>query len=384
MSEYKKQHYVPQFYLRHFSKDGVGLCRYSLANETSERRNIKNTCQSFNFHGKGAAGLDVEAAISQVEAKHAPIIEEILDRKNLALISGQDSQNTRFLLDIFVLLTDRRTKLAKEETEVVANALFDSLKSMWAQSDEARKRALTLDDLHKYRLRRDTAGLEGIINALVPPSTISDLSIKLLINETDKPFITSDSPSVFFNFLRLKNLSMRGWQAPGLMIFVPLSDDFMLWLFDQPMYEPHKNITNGDTIFLKRDRDVDELNRLQILNAYEYVIFSNPDDQEYVSTLYMPLKARRQSALIVTKQMETFDVGDERHEIEGIGRTEIDYKPHLSFFKINKAYGEDRKKAYEEHVAKFGYNRLFVRNDELLAIHIAMVRAVKKGGQQAS
>jgi hypothetical protein len=168
------------------------------------------------------------------------------------------------------------------------------------------------------------------------------------------------------------------------MIFVPLSDDFMLWLFDQPMYEPHKNITNGDTIFLKRDRDVDELNRLQILNAYEYVIFSNPDDQEYVSTLYMPLKARRQSALIVTKQMETFDVGDERHEIEGIGRTEIDYKPHLSFFKINKAYVEDRKKAYEEHVAKFGYNRLFVRNDELLAIHIAMVRAVKKGGQQAS
>ena len=50
MSEYKKQHYVPQFYLRHFSKDGVGLCRYSLANETSERRNIKNTCQSFNRH----------------------------------------------------------------------------------------------------------------------------------------------------------------------------------------------------------------------------------------------------------------------------------------------------------------------------------------------
>jgi len=140
----------------------------------------------------------------------------------------EDSQTTRFLLDIFVLLTDRRTKLAKKETEIVANALFDGLKSVWAQSEEARNRGVTLADLRSYTLRRDTAGLEGIINALVPPSTISDLSIKLLINETDRPFITSDSPSIFFNFLRLKELSMRGWQAPGLMIFVPLSDDFML------------------------------------------------------------------------------------------------------------------------------------------------------------
>jgi len=144
------------------------------------------------------------------------------------------------------------------------------------------------------------------------------------------------------------------------------------------MYEPHTNITSGDTIFLKRGKDVDELNRLQILNAVQYLIFSNRDDQKYVSTLFVPLKGRRRSALIVTEQVEPFDVGGERHDIETIGRTGIDYKPHLSFFKINKAYVEGRKRAYEEHVAKFGYNRPFVRNEELLAIHVAMVREVMK------
>jgi Protein of unknown function (DUF4238) len=378
MTQHKKQHYVPQFYLRHLSEDGVGLCRYSLADETLERSNIENTFQSFYFHGKGTVGLELEKAMSQLEAKHAPIIQEILDTRSVALISpkdGQDYSQKRFLLDVFILLTSTRTKLAKKQTEAAANAVLDIRKPIWAQSKEAKAEGITLDALSRVKIRRDTAGLEGMVSAMIgPPSAISDLAVRLLINETDSPFITSDSPSVFYNFLRWGDMIMSGWQAPGLMIFLSLSDDAMLWLFDPLMYEPQSNITSVSTLFLKRDKDVDELNRLQILNADEHLIFSNLDDREYVSKLYKPLRARRRSALIVTEKVTEFDVGEERHEIHRTGRTEIDYRPHLSFFRVRKTYAEDRKRAYEEHVVKFGPKRLFVRDQALFAFHITEVR----------
>lgn len=380
MAEYKNQHYVPRSYLRHFSQDGVGLCRYYLANETSERSNIEKTCASFHFYAK--EGSEFEPPMSALEAKHAEIIQEILDTRSVTdtVVSPKGPQDFQklWLLDNFILLTATRTKLAKDETEAAANALLDSLKPVLAQSDEAKARGITLEALKRVKLRRDTAGLEGMMNAILGAPSISDLAIKLLINETDKPFITSDSPTVFYNRLKLADMIMTGWQSPGLMIFLPLSEETALWLFDPPMYKPQVDSTKDNVVLLKKPQDVDELNRLQVLNADEYLIFSKPEDREYVSSLHKPLKNRHRSELIRGEKMAEFDIGNERHEIHRIGKTEIDYKTHFSFFKIDQSYVEDRKRAYKEHVAKFGPIRLFVRNEALFTIVLAeMMRGIK-------
>jgi hypothetical protein len=388
MPEHKKQHYVPRFYLRHWSEDGIGLYRYFLANETSERSNIENTCQSFYHHGKGEPGAELEKAISQLEAKQAPLLQEILDARNLAFIpvspltSPKDSQAfQRWALDVFILLTDRRTKKAKKEIEELANALLDILKPILAQSDEAKARGITPEALRRVRVRRDTANLEGIVSALINPSAISDLAVKLLINETKKPFITSDSPTVFYNTLKLGDMIMTGWQAPGLMIFLPLNKEIALWLFDPSIYKLEANTTNdGTAVLLRKPEDIDELNRLQILNADEFAIFPKPEYNEYVSSLHKPIKSLRGSELISRpEKIDEFDVGDERHEIHRVGKKETDYEADLSFFEVDKDCVEDRKKAYKAHVAKFGpVGRLFVRNEALFAFHVAKTMEILK------
>jgi hypothetical protein len=376
MAEHKKQHYVPKSYLRHFSQDGVGLERYSLSNETPVRSNIENTCVIFWFYAKGKESSEFEQMLSVGEAKHAEIIQEILDTRGLTVVSPngpQDYLKNLVCLHNFILLTATRTELAKNETEAAANALLDGLKPVLAQSKEAKARGITLQALDRVKLRRDTAGLEGMMSAMLGAPLISDLAITLLINESGKPFITSDSPVVFYNSLKLGDMIMSNWQAPGLMIFLPLDEEIALWLFDPPMYKPHVKTSTNDILLLTRYQDVDELNRLQLLNAYKYLIYAQPKCYEYVRSLHRPLQGRRRSALIRAEKA-VFDVGDKRHVKLRVGKPEIDYKPHLSFFKIDKSYVGDRKRAYKEHVAKFGPEKPFVRNEALFAAIVAEIR----------
>ena len=148
-----------------------------------------------------------------------------------------------------------------------------------------------------------------MMSAMLGAPSISDLTITLLINETGRPFVTSDSPVVFYNSLKLGDMIMSSWQAPGLMIFLPLKEEITLWLFDPLMYKPRMNTSMNDIVLLKRYQDVDELNRLQVLNAYKYLIYSKPKYYEYVSRLHQPLRGRRRSALIRAEKAE-FDVGE--------------------------------------------------------------------------
>ena len=139
----------------------------------------------------------------------------------------------------------------KKEIHEIINLIFDIMKPGIAQSEEARARGITEEALDRFELRRDTANLESMEKALVDAPLISDLATRLLINETEKPFIASDSPTVFYNFLKLADLSMIGWQSPGLMLFLPLSEEIMLWLSDSQMYKPNTKM-GEQTLSLKK------------------------------------------------------------------------------------------------------------------------------------
>jgi len=249
---------------------------------------------------------------------------------------------------------------------------------------KVRAKGIKPEFIDKLKVSRDTANLEGMLGAMVGPPLISDLAVVMLINETKNPFITSDSPTIFYNFLNLEDQDLLGWQSPGLMIFMPLSEECALWLVDSEMYKPHAKAQESIGS-LTREQDVDELNRLQMLNADDYLIFSKADYHEYVSSLYKPIRGRREKSLKSEKWSE-FDVGDEHHEMSKLRRTKINYKPHLSFFKKNRPrvtlFVESYEKAYKECLAKFGRTRrppVVVRNEDLSSyFETEMKKLVKK------
>jgi len=355
MTQYKNQHFLPQFYLRRFSDDRVGLCRYSLSDEITERSNIERTCARFYFYAGSALAEEWETTFSRLEMKHAEIIQEILDQRNLSMFSAQGANPEDVLQDYlflcnFILLTAARTELKKKELHEIANWAFDLMKEGIAQSEEAKTRGITKEDLDRLELRRDTANLESIENALLGPILISDLAPVLIINETDNPFITSDSPTILYNFLKLGDLGMLGWQSPGLMLLLPLSEEIMIGLFDPDIYLLNINALQR-TLTLTRKQDVDEINRLQVLNADEYLIFSKLDYNDYVSSLHKPLKNRLRETFTHKEKKAEFQAEGKQHAFYMTRNVGINYKPHLSFLKINKARVEQYKNAFREQIA---------------------------------
>ena len=282
----------------------------------------------------------------------------------------------------FILLTATRTKLSKYEGEAAINLAFDLKKENLAQTREAKDLGISQESIDRLRLGRNTANLEGMLGAMVGAYLISDLAVVLLDNDTDRPFITSDVPVVFYNFLKIADLSLLGWQSPGLMIFVPLSEEYTLWLFDAEMYKP--SVKAWDNLKLTRTADVDEINRLQILNADEYLIFSKPDYYDYISWLHKPLKGRRREEPITMIKQSEFSVAKEGHEIFVTSRVPIKYNPHLSFFKKNRpnirSWFAAYEKAYKERVTKYGNKKPFmlVRNEEMCASFEAEMEKVRK------
>ncbi len=137
--------------------------------------------------------------------------------------------------------------------------------------------------------------------------------------------------------------NILNWQAPGLMIFLPLSEEIALWLFDQQMYEP--NSSAKDSVFLSKKDDVHELNKLQALNADKYIIFSKPNCRKhYVLFLHEQVENRR---------------GEHTVKMNKLGYAKIFYESQFSFLSANE-------EAYEEKATEFESGMPFVVRDRSL------------------
>jgi hypothetical protein len=296
----------------------------------------------------------------------------------LAFILPQDL----WLLHNFILLTATRTNAAKKEGETTANIILDMIKPSLAQREEAKARGITQEAIDGCKLVLKTANHYSMRNAMVATPLISDLNMALLVNRTKRPFITSDSPVIFYNFLKFGDLSLVGWQSPGLIIFLPLNGEVTLWLFDPQMYTQKANAKS--IIDLSKKSDVDELNKLQVLNADEILILPGPYHHQYVLSLHNSLE-RRRAKLVSMDTFSEFDVRDEHHEIHRISRREIDYNPHLSFLRVDKSYIKDCRNAYKEKATGLESDRpfVFIRSEELCALVDSEIKQLKTSMESA-
>jgi chlorite dismutase len=377
MPGYKSQHYVPQFYLRNFSHGEKSLCRYSLKSNRQEQRSIDSIAREFWFYGDKRVANVFENAMSRLEEQHAKIIENILENQHLIFreiipphtpqISSEDDRVLHNYINLlrFVLLTATRTKQAKNESQAVVNAIW---KTLLAQSEKAKEKDISPEAIKRLKIVRGKADVESMLLAIeLGPIFISDLEIRLLINKTNTPFITSDSPAVFvfYKFPKQRDLdpmawqlpgsktpsiyalagikNIISWQAPGLMIFLPFSQEITLWLFDRQLFTP--KVEERDSVFLLKKSDVDELNRLQALNADESLFFPKLDcDKNDLSSLYQQVENRRAKRI---------------SKILKLGYARIYYDFHLSFLRIDT-------EAYKERATEFESGMPFLVRDRSL------------------
>lgn len=278
MPPQKNQHYVPKFYLKNFSTDGINLNLYVINKKEHVTGSLNNQCSKSYFYSNDTM---LEKLISQLESREASAINKLIRERKLSALSEEE-----YFVKIleFISMMNGRTLNNKKQTEkMIDNFMEDIIKPMF-RADPLSK-GISDEDIAKMKMKWPTLHLLGIQIGVRAGILLSDLIPVLLVNNTKSEFIISDNPVVFYNraFHKMKGVSMSGYTAPGLMIFCPLNPNLMLMLFHAPYYKIKMSKHHKVSM---REKDVREINKLQLYNGYNSVIYRTKKQKEKIDQLH--------------------------------------------------------------------------------------------------
>lgn len=259
----KNQHYVPRTLLRGFSVDGRSI---SLLVLKSGRRvsgaSIGDQCSRNYYYGKDGT---IENGLSVIEGRFAAALgDRSLSR--LERVSGDDEMNIVF----FVHLQRGRTVGAAASVAAVT----DGMARQVLEKDVRIKRMGI--DLSQFRFERSDPQIDALHHTLTSGPVVFDLEVKFLVANKKPKFVISDDPVVLHNQWAEQHPRFRCWPAvtglahKGLQIFMPVSADVCIALFDRSTYEYGSPTSKVCTPSV---RDIKTLNDLQALNARDNIYF---------------------------------------------------------------------------------------------------------------
>lgn len=262
MAANKKHHYVPRFYLRHFTSDGRSLSVYNLARDlVVPSANLKNQCYRAYMYGTDGKQ---EANLSLMEGALANLLKRVLMSQTIPHPWSADHES----LCILTLLQNARTAYASDAMDELTDKMLKQV-----IGKDPKFPAEMLDQVKI--VNKDPANF-SIQIMLRLYHMIMDLDYRLLIAHEGSQFITSDNPVVLYNQLLEFEAygSKTGLACKGLQIFFPLSPGVLLAFFDRSVYafSPRKEIIAQ----VPTQEDMNQLNALQVVSALENVYFNSP------------------------------------------------------------------------------------------------------------
>ncbi len=287
MADCANQHYVPQFYFRNFSTTGRTIGTLLTRRGTIiPCASIKGQCARQNFYGS----KDLERLFSQVELQQSAGIRAALE---VAWKKGAPFFSPEELAWFFeaVVFQRGRTALEIEKTFPAREKfLLECFKHYLKHSPRVENVDEIVREIEAGNVRltqRPSATIAQVLSiALESRLLITDMSLCLLRNRTDYPFIFSDAPVVFYNTYcrKVRNRGVLGLQCPGLQIFYPLNSWTTALLFDADKYEcGFKDFLAYDVV---ERSDVSQMNALQLHHSLSTAYFGDPRHEEYVQELW--------------------------------------------------------------------------------------------------
>ncbi|QDL37049.1 DUF4238 domain-containing protein [Rhodoferax sediminis] len=331
VAENKKHHYVPRFYLRHFTADGRSLSLYNLGRDiVIGNANLKNQCYRDYMYGKDGKQ---EGSLSLMEGALAELLRRILTYRVLPPPWSPDHES----LCVLTLLQNARTAYASD-------AMDEFSDKMWKQvlkKDSRFPPAM----MEKVRVVNTDPANFAIVTMLRLYHLIMDLDYRLLLAHEGSEFITSDNPVVLYNqLLEFESMgSNTGLASKGLQIFFPLSPKVMLTFFDRYVYAfvPRQSIVAP----VPTREDMNQLNALQVASALENVYFSSAAADIYrIVTRAKPRRRNRKAKIIVLPEKQT-ETGSS--QLIGGSREDVRTNLSLTFVKLlkpAKRWQAERKK----------------------------------------
>ncbi|KPH12360.1 DUF4238 domain-containing protein [Chryseobacterium sp. ERMR1:04] len=274
MTEKKNQHYIPKFYLRNSSynanKKQIGL--YNLLNQRFIQDAKLKTQGSRNFfYGKDGV---IEDKLSVLEGAFAERIKAIIDT---LLLPKKNSPEHIELLG-FVALTDLRNPVQIQGMNEIFSLGRERIKEI---DEDANVDEMWPTLTHEESVNMSLSMLSHMVDNII------DLDFKILKNQTEIPFITSDFPVVKYNqYLEQKNWhnSKTGYGLVGLQIFIPLNDQLTLVFYDPAIYI--LGTSKQNIIVIKDKKTINDINKLQVVNCLGTLFFNEKASLNYILKLH--------------------------------------------------------------------------------------------------
>ncbi len=282
----QNQHYVPRFYLRHFSKDQKNLLIYILNQEKFISGPLDKQCAKINFYSKNPK---VEEVFSQYEGKISRTMVDIIKNGSFVNLSKEDY----FELLAFILWQSGRTRSAASTVTEGVNRMFDYIKPAMINDEKFVKANISPESIKNAKLVHPHPALFSSLCGLTAAQLLVDLQMVLMVNNTEVEFITSDAPVVFFNsFFNQTSLGgVIGIASKGLQIFYPISPRYMIFLYDPSYYAI--NFDKKFTFKIKKPKDVRRINVLQILNCENSIYYTNQSTEKDIKLQHSQIQHKR-------------------------------------------------------------------------------------------
>ena len=296
----KRQHFVPQHYLRHFrvgDTDQIAIVRLDPF-KFAGIGGIKGQCKGDYFY----EDQTLDDLITQQEQALGPVLINVIKNETF---NSEELVALRFFAVALATRTRKAAEIAKLWPKKVA---FD-----FATNEIATRRIRPpIGGLEKHMI--DFRGVPGFIiksDLLHGWMEMQTLNLKLLKTEAGAFLITSDHPVVMLNeyfAARIPHRSFVGFGRSGFQLLVPISPRLCLFFFDGRVYKVGGR--RDDVVKIGKD-DVEIVNSLQVQNADKCLYFNDAANAGIVETLVRRYSSFRKP---IEDLIRTIPMGNEGEE----------------------------------------------------------------------
>lgn len=316
---------------------------------TVKDASLKHQCYSDYLYGKNPF---FEKNLSQIESDFSKLLSDIDTIGTLPPPFSED----HIVMLYMILIQDGRTQYAA-----------DSLKET---NDKIS--SLTGQIYNEYSFYTAAEYSTSIHLTMYP--ILLDLNARLVINNTQEEFITSDCPIIkinpFLSFLDEGNYTGLG--NIGLMILFPISPKKMIILFDSKTYRLGSD--SKHIIHIQNSHDVSQINIMQMASCENNIYYRKAPSDHHKSRT-KSLKFRRLIKANVKKITDYKDNNGNSREIIINYSEPLKCIPKLTFMSVRKS-----AKIYKQKIIHSGsLPGKYLRNESLVSEYHRFMEAVKNG-----
>jgi hypothetical protein len=285
MGDFKKQHFVPQSYLRRFSKDKKQIRVYDKILKKSFSDGIRNVAQESHFYKIPdemiPAGINFsdedklvfEKVLQNFEGELNQLIEKIFFLPPGIEIPKKIRESLSILIAVQLLRTRSYRKLVKEASEKFVQALArDLTKKNFGEKALKYTPKVKASKNNAFALHSQL--IFDFDNLAKMAEVFYNHIWQIGYNKTTKLFYTSDNPVVMHTPLRSMFRGV-GIKSPGIEIAYPLSSRYILILVDSRVYATLK-FADGKGSILEAE-NVEYYNSLQVIHSDRQIFCEEAD-----------------------------------------------------------------------------------------------------------